>query len=401
MFRSNKLLGAVVLGLMVGGCDDHVAPDPVAPSPDNGLTGPTVPAPLETVNTPFGTIRVWPFTGVDVQGTPSDPVNLIFFGESDVRSLRVALMFLDGDRTALGLPGTPPFDCTWTDAVGGSQTAYVETSGWSGSAVQLECGDYDPIRFHIRLFPAGDASVGSAHFEVIIPGTSSHQVLSWELAKQLVTADLARTGLLDASTPMFPSDPLHPSPYRTIPEVLYNQLPPELKGVTGGPAGDAGAPVPIWTDGTAMAFNVARARALEAGIARRQFTIPFDQVIPKPFCAPGAGSFLYVQGSVEVDQRVRVTPSGTLRSTFQARGTLELTPVDPTTQPPTPLGETYAARVRETQRSVVTNSSSLVSHLQVQAELPRKGSDRGRLKSVLRVGPGGSTGSSLEIQCDP
>ncbi len=94
-----------------------------------------------------------------------------------------------------------------------------------------------------------------------------------------------------------------------------------------------------------------------------------------------------------------MTPSGNLLSRFVARGTLELTPVDPSTMPPTPIGETYVARVNELQQSVATDHHTLVSHLQIQAELPPKGADRGRLMSMLRVGPGSSSGSDLTVRC--
>ena len=96
---------------------------------------------------------------------------------------------------------------------------------------------------------------------------------------------------------------------------------------------------------------------------------------------------------------VRVTPSGNFHSSFRARGTLELTPVNPSTVPPTPIGETYVARVLEVQHSVATDRHTLVSHLQIQAELPPTGADRGRLMSVIRVGPGSSSGSELTVQC--
>jgi hypothetical protein len=150
-----------------------------------------------------------------------------------------------------------------------------------------------------------------------------------------------------------------------------------------------------------MMFNVADAATIEAGVARQELSIQFDQVIPKPFCAAGPGSFVYVNGIVEVVQTVRVTPSGNLLSRFRARGTLSLTPVNPATSPPTPLGEPYVAKIRENQRSIVTDRHSLVAHLQFQTELPGTGPDRGRLKSVLNVGPGHSSHSSLEITCDP
>lgn len=66
------------------------------------------------------------------------------------------------------------------------QTAYDARAGWVGSAIQLQCGDYGPIRFHLRLFEAGDYTLANVHFELLIPNTTEHQVLSVELAEQLV-----------------------------------------------------------------------------------------------------------------------------------------------------------------------------------------------------------------------
>ena len=93
-----------------------------------------------------------------------------------------------------------PFDCTWEDAIGGHQGAYARETGWSGSAIQLQCGDYEGLRFHLRLFRAGERTIVNAHFETIIPATTEHQVLSWELAEQFAVGDLGRTGVLSAST---------------------------------------------------------------------------------------------------------------------------------------------------------------------------------------------------------
>ena len=41
-----------------------------------------------------------------------------------------------------------------------------------------------------------DRVQGAAHFEVLIPGTTDHQVLSWIVARDLVVGDLMRSGLL-------------------------------------------------------------------------------------------------------------------------------------------------------------------------------------------------------------
>src|SRR6187402_3050629 len=120
-----------------------------------------------------GTATIWPYTGESLNGVPSDPINLVFLGKADPVRIRAALLALDGDRTAFGLPDV--------------QTAYTDGPGWSGSIIQLQLGSYGPVRTHLRLFRTGIAdgsggavTLGAAHFEVLIPGTTSHQVLSWE-----------------------------------------------------------------------------------------------------------------------------------------------------------------------------------------------------------------------------
>ncbi|HEX9610445.1 MAG TPA: hypothetical protein VF978_01070, partial [Gemmatimonadales bacterium] len=229
--------------ILLAGCDG-VPQAPLEPrvAALAGTAGEATPSPLASVALGSSTLEFWPFTGADFGHTPLDPINLIFFGQSDPRALRAALMMLDGDRTAFGLPDVFPFNCTWKDAIGGMQTAYSTGAGWAGSAIQLECGDFGPIRFHLRLFNAGDWTLANAHFEVLIPATTEHQVLSWELAEQLVTVDLLRSGLLDAGVPLFATGTINPSPFHEIPAVIYNGLPLELRGVIGGPSGDVSGP---------------------------------------------------------------------------------------------------------------------------------------------------------------
>lgn len=154
-------------------------------------------------------------------------MNLVFAGDVDILSLRAALTGLDGDRNAFGFPNAFPFNCTWTDASGGVQTVWTDGDGWVGNPVQLQCGSYDPIRFHVRLFPAGDWVVGAAHMDLLIPNTPQHQVISWELARQIVTVDFLRSGLLDSTVPVTVTQQISPAPaYREIPAVIYDGLPP-------------------------------------------------------------------------------------------------------------------------------------------------------------------------------
>lgn len=395
--------GALFCAVLVFGCDDPADPTHSSgPLFNSGAPEQPAPSPLETVEAPFGNATFWPYTGVDYSGIPQDPINLAFAGRADPRELRAALMFLDGvrDLDDNGAPDPYPFNCTWKDAIGGVQTAYGEPAGWAGSAIQLECGDYDPLRFHVRLFDIGDWTIANAHFDLAIPGTSDHQVISWELGQQLVAADFLRSGLLYDPLPVFPSDPINTVPFKFIPPFLYNELDVGLRAVIGGPLDDQPNPVPIPTNGTAAVLNVADAVDGSRGIARQEFVIQFGQLIPKPFCQSGPADFLLVSGPVNLRQQVVMTPSGNFVSQFHANGTLELTPALPT-DPPTPIGETYRAKVNEHHKGIVTDNVTLASQLQIQAELPPKGPFRGRLVIRLNVGPGGADGYTLDLRCDP
>ncbi len=216
-------------GLLFCGCEKSPSPIGNTLSEQNGQSIPTrasalktaetIPSPLVTLDVGGSALELWPFTGVDFSGTAQDPINLIFAGQTDPRALRAALLFLDGNRTAFGFPNAFPFNLTWQDAIGGVQTAFANPEGWAGSAIQLALGPYDPVRFHLRLFEVGDFALGGAHFEVLIPGTTDHQVISWELAEQLIVADFARSNLLAAAPQS--SDPLNPSPFKEIPAIIY------------------------------------------------------------------------------------------------------------------------------------------------------------------------------------
>ncbi len=372
----------------------------VAPSNKPVPPGPA-PSPLVTESFGGESQEFWPFTGNNFFGIPQDPINLIFVGESDPRALRAALLFLDGDRTDYGFPDAPPFNFTWSDAMGDVQTAYATSSGWTANPIQLAAGPYGPIRFHLRLFDIGPWSLGGAHFELQIPNTTEHQVLSWELAEQLVTVDFLRSGLLDLAVPLAPTGPINPSPFGEIPAIIYNGLPPELKGLIGGPLGDVTDPVPIPTNGVGTILNLSKSVEGEPLVARQSFPIEFNQVIPKPFCASGPYDFLLVQGTVNFNQIVVFTPSGNFISQFHAQGHLDLTPVDPSTTPPTPIGETYQAVINQIQKGILTDNVSLASSFQMRLEIPPTGPFHGQLLINLKVGPGNSSSYSLEVKCLP
>jgi hypothetical protein len=346
------------------------------------------------------TLTLWPFTGSSFSSAPSDPVNVLFTSPADPRGLRAALLLLDGDRTAFGMPNVFPFNCTWSDAIGEVQTAYAEPTGWMGSAIQLQCGDYTPMRFHLRLFDAGGVTLGGTHMDLQIPGTEQHQVISWMVARQLVMVDFIRSGLL-AAPPTF-TGTISPVPsFRDIPAVIYNGLPVALRQPIGGPLADVNAPVPLPSDGRAVILSLATLPGAQQMVAHKQFVLEFDQTIPKPFCAAGAYDYVLVKGPIDFDQRVVMTPSGNFVSQFHAVGHLEVTPVNPLTRPPTPIGETYRALVNEHHTGIVTSNVTMASFLSMQILLPPAAPMHGRLVVTLQVGPNGATDYGVRADCAP
>jgi hypothetical protein len=390
--------GALSLMLLALGCDtDSFAPVPADSRPASFAAAPP-PGLLVPIGVAGGSLSIWPYTGMDFTGTPQDPLNLVFTGRSDPRAIRSALMALDGNRTAFGMPPVSPFNCTWSDAIGDLQTGYNATTQWVGSAIQLACGNYGPIRFHVRLFEAGATTLGNAHFEVLIPGTADHQVLSWELAEQLVKVDFLRSGLLDPATPLGSTGPINDVPFRAIPEQIYNGIPADLKTLIGGPAGSVSAPVPIATDGQATVFNLVAGFAGDPVGSEQRFVIQYGQVIPRPFCASGA-EFLLVEGPVSLRKTVRVTAGGDLTSEFDASGRLRLTPVDPQTG--VPIGPSYEAAVKDHQVTRFDERGGRIEGLQVQTELPRNVSGHGQRVIRIKVGSRGADRYKMDIDCTP
>lgn len=396
MQRAHALLtlGALFCGVLLG-CDQPTAP----PSPLGALAlaeASSEPAPpgLVSVITAGVTREFWPFTGTSFAGAPQDPINLVFVGESDPRSIRAALLSLDGNRTALGFPAAFPFNCTWSDAIGGMQTAYDAVTGWVGSAIQLQCGDYGPIRFHLRLFGAGEYTLANVHFELLIPNTTEHQVLSWELAERLVVADFVRSGVLSAPPSLTAG--INPAPWREIPAQIYNGLPVPLRAAIGGPLGNVTAPVPIGSDGRATILQLGRSVDADATVDRQEFVVNFNQIIPKPFCASGPLDYIRVQGPIDFRQQVVVSASGNYQSQFHAHGQLVLTPVNPLTGQ---TGESYEAIVNELHHGMVTDNRTLAAQLQMQVLLPSNAPFGGRLKISLHVGTGGAYFYSAGVDC--
>ena len=350
------------------------------------------------------TATVWPYTGETLNGVPSDPINLIFLGKADPVRIRAALLALSGDRTAFGLPDAPPFNSRWTDCQGNVQTTYADGPGWAGSVIQLQLGTYQPVRAHLRLFRTGLAdgsggvvTLGAAHFEVLISGTTEHQVLSWEVAQQLVTVDLVRCGLLGAAPGMTGTINAAPS-FRDIPDLIYNQLPPELIALTGGPPQPVSGAVPLASDGRAAVFQLAGEAPIAAGTATDAFSLEFNQVIPKPLCSDGPYDYVYVTGPVDFLRTSTV--DGTGRYEFQARvsGKLQITPVDITTSPPTPVGQPFSANISDVQQGYLDAAGGQM----VVARMKRIGPQNGGaelLTSSLKVASPGPDSYRFMEQC--
>lgn len=387
-----RVAGPALLGAaLLAGCADEPTGSP-APQPERSVAAATAPAPTPLVTVTVGGTQqsIWPFTGVGLEATDiTDPINLIFSGHADPRSIRAALLALDGNRPLF--PPLPFFQCTWDDAIGDNQTGYAAVEGWSGSAIQLECGSYQGLRFHLRLFRAGPMTLANAHFETIIPGTHNHQVLNWELAQRFVVADIARTGLLAAPPVLTP--PINPWPYfRSINPLIYPAMAPLH------PLIDAvidGSTIGIRSNGNAVILELGSTVEAEPGHRRQELVIDFDQVIPKPFCA-GPMDYVKVNGPLRLRQDVTVAPSGVISRQYHVNGDLTVTPVNPLTQEP--VGPEGRGLVSGLFTGMVNASSHSISSLLTQTLLrPRQPPQQSQLQ--LQVGPHGLTRSRTSERC--
>ncbi len=387
--RAVGVVAGLTLAVSIGCTDDR---NPVATdAPDAELHRATYPAPAGLVMADG--IEFLPYTLNHYQSDNQDPINLIFTGNAGPLNIRAALMSLNGDRSGLGAidPALAPlaaFTCTWQDALGGDEQVTFASDKWAGSVIQLSCGDYQPARVHLRLFPAGDHTVGNAHFEILIPGTADHQVLSWELAETLVFADFIRGGL---GGPAGGTGPITDAPtFRTIIPQLFNALPGDLKYiVTGNPGYVATDPVGIPNDGNATILQVAAAVPLQPGAFEQRITLPYDIVAPKPICNPNGDKYIDIQGSVSLWQTDVLTRSGEYRRDFRADGRLTVTPLNPLTGEPS--GVPQAAIVRQEQSARLWHRMESTSRHFVQTLLPVRSAEGGRSAMFLQWGPMGFT----------
>jgi hypothetical protein len=397
------------MGLMVPSCSDE-AGNCTTEQGIGGLTAPlgapTEPPPIELATIGFlgEALTCWPYTGTLFQGVPADPINVVFTGQADPLQIRAALLALDGDRTAFGFPDAFPFNATWSDAIGDVQSNWSESENWVDNYVQLQLGAYEPVRIHLRLFrtdvPFGNGvwTLGGAHFDVLIPGTADHQVISWEVAEQVVAVDLMRSGLLDAVNPVGNTGVINATPsFRTIPAVIYNGLPDELKMLILGPGFPdyTEDPVPIPTDGTATLLNIATAAPIVPQIFDQSFVFNYEQVIPKPFCNPDGSQYVLVTGPVSFNETCGIGTSGRYETRGGYSGTLTITPWDPIQG--VPAGDPYPAEVESHFEGFAKGQ-----HWRMQASTRQIAEEEGGSEFVMTSMAAGSQGAehaTYRTQC--
>ena len=360
-------IAALLLAAGIGCRDDPTSPPTLGVKPEAQQLGvpqnePPAPADLVTVAFGGGSLTLWPFTGDDFGDRVVDPINALFAGTNaalvDPLRIRAALRRLDGNRSAYGFPPIPglPFDCTWRDAIGDEQTAFAEPQQWTGSAVQLQCGEFGPLRFHVRLFGEGPWTLAGTHFELNIPKTSEHRVLSWIVAREFLTADLVRSGLL-AAPPGY-SAPITPTPTfgRDPIEVLvYNSLPVALRALIGGPLGNVSSPVTPVNDGLARLFVLGKAEPIVPDVSVQEFTLQLDQTVPKPFCN-STTPLVHVNGGVHYEATARVTAGGVYERMHSVRADLSVRPVNASTGE---LGPVQTARISQVHEGSITPAGAL------------------------------------------
>jgi hypothetical protein len=356
-----KRTGSLALAVFVG-----LAPAALA------WDAPDAPEGLKDVVAGGVALTLWPYTSADL-ATPSDPLNLLF-PNADPRAIRQALLKLDGNRPPFA--AVPGGNCTWTDAMGNEHAAFGEPEGWVGGAVQLACVTPgaplgSPFRFHIRLFRAGAHTLGNAHFEFLIPGTAEHEVLSWDLARELATFDVGRTGTLTAPPTTVGLVPA--GTFRTVRRPVFQGL---VQAGAGGLLASLGlvlpvsGDVPIPTSGQARVLVGAIALAPSPTKVTTTTRVTYSIIVPKPFCATGPTDFVQLEGPLDFSMTVETNRAGAYDRTYLVGGTLRVTPMMPTS-PTTfvPVGDPIDAFVFEAHRGTLDDRRGQVTERGAQVLL--------------------------------
>ncbi len=403
--RTRWLTGLMLVGLLAA-CSDR--PEPVAPGgalTPRSSAGPVLPT--QTVDLGGGqSVGLYPYTW-DAQDPDLkvDPINLVFVGVTDPRQIRAALLRAGGDHTVLGL--YPQYvaeaaNCQWEDAVGGSnQGAYVQGIGWVGSVIQLACGvpyrsNPPTFRFHLRLFPAGNVTLGGAHFEMNIPNTTEHEVLSWELARAAVVSDLQRAGFVVA---MGDATVGSEAPYyRAVRDAVYNGGIAPLKAYLDYISGVPGLTPAIPNSGHATVLTLAPQEPAAPLFKTTPITINMVAPMVRPFCGPQ--DLLLVTGPVQLTQTTSFTAAGEYSSAFQATGQVDITPMTfDANGNLVPSGAApFKADVSELDQSFFSDYKSEVLLKSAQRMTP-PAPDRGFITTTLKLGPGTATILDTQVHC--
>jgi hypothetical protein len=331
------------------------------------LAGQSEPPPADVVTIDAGSdqLTLWPFTTENYQpgeAGQSDPINLVFLN-TDPRAIRQELMRLGPDRPAWSFLPSGAKGCVWMDAMGYEQAAYLEPEGWVGGEVQLACATPDsPLgreyRFHVRLFRSGAHTIGGAHFEINVPGTAEHETLSWELARQFVTDEIARLdgGAFQDNTPVF--QPTNGS-FRTARGLINAYVwqtnagnPAFLLALGLPPPQPPFPPVPIPASGLAAVFAPAFTyEPVSSDVTLTDSRSYFVQSTPKPFCD---GTPIQITGGpLTFTLRTQTNPSGKYQRTYMLGGSLVVKTLS--------TGVVQDALISEIHRGMLTDNHEQVT----------------------------------------
>jgi hypothetical protein len=319
-----------------------------------GAWGHKVPPPEETVFVGELNLELYPFTTNDFEQA-YDPINFILI-DVDPREVRQAFLGLSGQR---GMNHLPFGQCTWADAMGSEQAAWAEVDGWVGGEVQLVCINPlapsplrelgDPFRVHVRLYREGDVTLGAAHFEVLIPWTAQHEVLSWDFAQFFVGVDLGRAGLQPALLDPVVLQTEPDNKFRAIRRAVYDGLIKANPAVIGllsilgvyPPPGPGDVPIPLAGLAPVLTGDLPFDPIQEK--IHTQIDVPYDITVPRPFCLGGPTDYVQLQGSLTLSLDVHTNPSGKYERRHQIAGTLWVTPLGSTDSEPALIWEDHRA----------------------------------------------------------
>jgi hypothetical protein len=227
----------------------------------------------------------------------------------------------------------------------------------------------DPFRFHIRLFRAGKHTIGNAHFEILIPGTAEHEVLSWDFARDFAAYDMGETDTVVAP----PESPgLIPSgSFRAVRRAVYDEL---LKYDNGAlipllaylklyPAPGPGD-VPIPTTGKAVTFVTDIDFAPQRAHVVTTTQVGYGVNIPKPFCTdPKVPEYVRLAGGpLLFTLSVSTGSSGRYERTYSVGASLEVTPL-------VPAGDKLLASVFEVHQATMDDRHEQVTERAQQSLL--------------------------------